>query len=248
MTTKVVPGMLIAVPDKDGVAREAASRMARAARDGIAKRGSFSIALSGGGTPNPAYALLAQERSIDWSKVEVYWVDERAVPPDHDRSNYAHAKAALVDAAKIPATNVHRMPADATNLEEAAREYAQLLAARVPAAGPGEAPQLDLVVLGIGDDGHTASLFPGEKTIDVVDRWVAAVPPAKDREARLTLTVPVIEQARAVMILCVGKAKQEPLERIWAVSGDVHHTPGRVVRGCRGAVTWVIDKAAGGLG
>ena len=246
MTTKVVPGMLIAVQDKDGVAREAASRMARAIKDGIGKRGGVTIALSGGSTPNPAYALLAQE-NVDWSKVQVFWVDERAVPPTHDRSNYKAAKANLLDPANIPAANVHRMPGEAQDLEQAAREYAQLLGSRAPAA-PNGAPQLDLVIMGIGDDGHTASLFPGEKTVDVLDRWVAAVPAGKDREARLTITVPVIEQARSVMILCVGKAKQEPLERIWSTSGDVHHTPGRVIRGCRGAVTWVIDKAAGGLG
>jgi 6-phosphogluconolactonase len=247
MTTKVVPGMLVAVADQHGVAHETSTRISRAITDALDKRGTCALALSGGKTPSPAYALLANE-TLDWNKVEIFWVDERAVPPDHERSNYRAAKEALLDRAEIPEINVHRMPGDAPDLDQAARQYAQLLSSRVAAVTPTSAPQLDLLVMGVGDDGHTASLFPGEKTVDILDRWVAAVPSARDREARLTITVPVIEQARAVLIVCVGKTKQEPLERIWSVSGDVHHTPGRVFRGCRGAVTWIIDKAAGGLG
>jgi 6-phosphogluconolactonase len=112
----------------------------------------------------------------------------------------------------------------------------------------GGLPSLDLQVLGIGTDGHTASLFPGERTMHVTDALVAAVPPKSDREARLTLTVPVLENARSSVILVLGKDKHPALERIWATHGSVDETPGRVIRNFRGSICWVIDRAAGGMG
>ncbi|MEO8876058.1 MAG: 6-phosphogluconolactonase [Polyangiaceae bacterium] len=247
MTTKVVPGMLIASPDSEGVAREASARMARIIREAIATRGEANIALSGGETPRVAYTRLAQEAGILWNKVRVFWVDERAVPAEDDRSNYHHAKESLIDPAKIPADRIHRMPADEKDLDAAAREYEAILSKYVP-KGPRGAPQLDLVILGIGEDGHTASLFPGLPTVDITDRFVAAVPAHADLEPRLTLTVPVIEETRNAIVLAVGKKKQEPLERVWQTSGDIHKTPARIVRGVRGSLAWIIDKAAGGLG
>jgi 6-phosphogluconolactonase len=138
------------------------------------------------------------------------------------------------------------MPGEAPDREAAARDYEKALRARVEADAEG-IPALDVVVLGIGDDGHTASLFPGETTIDLTDRLVAAVPARGDREARLTLTAVVLEHAKNVFILAVGAGKLPALERVWAAQGDVHETPARVVRGCRGTLTWIIDKAAGGL-
>lgn len=247
MTTKVVPGMLIAAQDADGVAREASARMARLIRDAIGARGSAVIALSGGDTPRAAYAKLAKEDGIVWNKVHVFWVDERAVPADDDRSNFHHAKESLTDPAKIPADHVHRMPADAKDLDAAAREYEQLLLKYAP-KGPKGAPQLDLMILGIGEDGHTASLFPGLPTVDITDKFIAAVPAHDGLEPRLTMTVPVIEETRNAIVLAVGKKKSEPLERVWQTSGDIHKTPARVVRGVRGTLAWIIDKAAGGLG
>lgn len=247
MTTKVVPGMLIAAQDSEGVAREASARMARLIRDAIGARGAANIALSGGETPRAAYTKLAHEDGIFWNKVRVFWVDERAVPKGDDSSNYHHAKESLIDPAKIPADHVHRMPADEKDLDAAAREYEQLVTKYVP-KGPRGAPQFDLIVLGIGEDGHTASLFPGLATVDITDRFVAAVPEHDGLEPRLTLTVPVIEETRNAIVLAVGKKKQEPLERVWETSGDVHVTPARIVRSVRGSLAWIIDKAAGGLG
>ena len=138
------------------------------------------------------------------------------------------------------------MPADAPDLDAAAREYDRLVRAHVELDADG-VPAFDIMVLGIGDDGHTASLFPGETTVDLQDRLVAAVPAKGSREARLTVTAPVLEHARNLLILVVGAAKRPALERAWAAQGDLHETPSRVVRGCRGSVTWIIDKAAGGL-
>jgi 6-phosphogluconolactonase len=246
MITKVVPGQLVATLDADHVAREASARIARVLRDAIGLFGQATIALSGGNTPRAAYALLAKE-SLDWAKVEVFWVDERAVSPTDERSNYRWAKAALLDSAPVLPARVHRMPADSADLDGAARAYEALIRAKVAQVGP--LPGFDVVVLGIGDDGHTASMFPGEPTVDITDRLVVAVPAAPPKhEARLTLTSPILENARAVFILAVGKDKCPALERVWSITGTTKETPARIVRGVRGAVTWVIDKSAGGMG
>jgi 6-phosphogluconolactonase len=247
MTTKVVPGMLIALQSPDDVAREASSRIARTIRESIETRGSTNIALSGGETPKATYAKLAKEPQILWSKVHVFWVDERAVAPTDDHSNYRWAKEALLDPAKIPPENVHRMPADAKDLEQAAREYEALLVTKVR-IGQGGVPAFDVMVLGIGDDGHTASLFPEHPAVSVVDRFVLAVGETPGREPRLTVSAPVIEQARALFVLAVGAKKTPALERVWSTFGKLEETPARVVRNARGSIMWIIDKAAGGMG
>ena len=244
MTTKVVPGMLIAVPSAEDVAREASARLAKMIGQAIKQRGKATIALSGGDTPKQTYSRLAEEE-VDWSVVEVFFVDERAVPPNDDRSNFKHAKECLIDPAKIPEAHVHRMRADDTDLEHAASEYEQILRTRV-AVGQGGVPSFDVMVLGVGDDGHTASLFPGMATVEITDKYVVAVGKT-DREPRLTVTAPVIEQARAVFVLAVGAKKTNALERVWAVSGSLRDTPARVIRNARGSIHWVIDKAAGGM-
>jgi 6-phosphogluconolactonase len=246
MTTKVVPGQLIAVPSSAEVAREAASRIARGLQSAIGKYGSASVALSGGSTPRDAYALLARESEVDWTKVNVFWVDERAVPPTDDRSNYRWAKATLLDAAGVPPSRVHPMRAEAPDRDAAARDYERLIRGHVQVDTDG-VPAFDVVVLGIGEDAHTASLFPGEATVDVVDRLVVPVPAKQEREARLTLTPPVITHARGVIVIAVGIGKRDALERVWSIQGDTRKTPARIIRECRGGVTWIIDKAAGGL-
>lgn len=244
MTTKVVPGQLIALRDDAEVAREAATRVAKALRGAIGRNGHTSIALSGGNTPRAAYSLLARESGIDWTRVDVFWVDERAVPPTHERSNYRSAAQTLLDVAGIAPERVHRMRAEEADRDAAARAYEREIRDCVELDGDG-VPAIDVMVMGVGDDGHTASLFPGEPTLDVTDRLVASVAAAGEHEARLTLTVPAIEHARAVFVVVVGASKRQALERAWIAQGDVHRTPARVVRGCRGAVTWIIDKAAG---
>lgn len=248
MVTKVVPGLLIATPDKAEAAREAASRMTRAIREALAERGTAAIALSGGSSPLDAYALLAKE-TFDWTKIHVFWVDERCVPPDDDRSNYLHAKKAFLDAIAIPEGNVHRMEGEAADPAAFAASYEALLRKTIPAK-TGEVPALDLVVLGIGDDGHTASLFPGYPDVDITDRLVTATKPAPTSPPvpRITLTPPVLEAAKASVIIVLGAKKHEPLERIWSTSGTVAETPSRIIRGFHGSITWVIDRAAGGMG
>jgi 6-phosphogluconolactonase len=239
---KVVPGELVTEADPAGVAREAAARMAGVLRAALEARGKASIALSGGNTPRDAYATLAGEPGLDWTKVDIFWVDERAVGPTDDRSNYRWAKVTLLDAAGVPPERVHRMPSDAPDLDLAAKAYDSAIASLTT----DHTPAFDLVVLGVGDDGHTASLFPGDPTVDVTDRLVAAVPARPGREARLTLTRTVIQQARQVLVLVVGAGKQRALSLAWAREGDVHQTPSRIIRDCKGVVTWIVDEAARG--
>lgn len=229
--------------DAAGVASVASERIAGVLRSAVARRGSGCLALSGGNTPRATYTLLGRRTDVDWSRVDVFWVDERAVPPDHDRSNYRAAKGTLLDAARLPAERVHRMPAEQADLARAAADYAALVAQRVPRGASG-APAFDAMVLGMGDDGHTASLFPGEPAVLVTDRFVADVPASGSREARLTLTTPVIQAATAAFVLLEGAAKRGPLQRAWAASGDPRETPIRVVRGCKGTVVWIADRAA----
>ena len=246
MVTKVVPGLLIATPDAAQAAHEACARITKSIYDAIRDRGTATIALSGGSSPLDAYRLLAKA-TIDWNKVHVYWVDERAVPPTHDRSNYGSAHKALLETAGIPEANIHRMHGEATDLATAASDYEAVLRETVKAK-LGGLPSLDLLVMGIGDDGHTASLFPGDRTMYVTDKLVAAVPATAEREARLTLTTPMLENARASVVIVLGKGKHPALERIGAANGDLYETPARVIRNFRGSICWVIDRAAGGMG
>lgn len=247
MSTQLVPGQLLALRSPTQVAQQAAERIAESLRRTVQARGYATAALSGGNTPRDAYARLAETPGIPWSGVRLFWVDERAVPPTDERSNYRWAKAILLDPARVPPLQVHRMPADRPDLDVAAQEYERLIREQVDADGPG-APRFDAIVLGVGDDGHTASLFPHDRTIDVVDRLVASVPAKAGRnEARMTMTAPLLHAAREVFVLAVGAAKRQPLERVWSVHGDVHDTPARTVRECRGAVTWIVDREAAGL-
>jgi 6-phosphogluconolactonase len=246
MTTKVIPGMLIAMVAAEDVAREASARIAKTLREAVTSRGHASLALSGGETPKATYAKLAAEPGIDWTKVDVFFVDERAVAPTSARSNYRMVKEALLDPAKVPADLVHRMDGEAKDLARAATEYEQILRSKAPKGA--RTPELDVLILGVGDDGHTASLFPGDGTVEVADKLVMAIPAKGEREARITLTVPVLENARAAFVLAVGSKKTPALERVWAVTGSLADTPARAIRNIRGSIMWVIDKAAGGMG
>jgi 6-phosphogluconolactonase len=238
-------GKLVMMPDSARVTEASAERLSAALCSRLARPGSASIALSGGNTPRDAYKLLAKAPDIDWSRVEVFWVDERAVASTDERSNYRWAKATLIDGARIAPAQVHRMPADGPDLAAGARAYESVLRSRI-APGPGGVIAFDVMVLGIGDDGHTASLFPGETTVDIEDRYVVSVPAKDAREARMTVTRPVIQHASQAFVLAVGTGKRRALERAWAPTGDLHVTPSRLIAASRGEVTWIVDEAAAG--
>jgi 6-phosphogluconolactonase len=236
---------LFLVNDPSDIAPAAAKQIAEALRDAITATGRATLALSGGNTPRDTYALLAREQGIVWNGVFVLWVDERAVPPGDERSNYRWAKATLLEGAPIPPENIHRMVAEREDRDVAAREYEASIRATV-ASGADGVPSFDVAVMGIGDDGHTASLFPGDAGVDVVDRLVVAVAGSGTREPRLTITRPLIEHARRIFFLVSGQGKRAAVERAWEDDGDVHATPARVLRGCRGQVIWIADEAAAG--
>ena len=202
----------------------------------------YALALSGGSTPKPLFERLARPdlaRRIDWQRVHLFWGDERFVPQDHPDSNYRMAKLALIDHVPIPPANVHAVPTDGTP-ETAARRYAQTLrdyygAERLDV----NRPLFDLNLLGIGDDGHTASLFPGAPQLLEEKEWAVAVVGQKP-EPRITLTYPVLDSADAVVFLAQGEAKRDPVAR--ARRHDPGTPAGLVAP--RGDLLWFLDKAA----
>jgi 6-phosphogluconolactonase len=240
MTSEGNRGRIIEAGSAHGVARVASERIAQALRIALARDGFGTLALSGGETPRETYALLARQPDVDWARVQVFFVDERAVAPTEDRSNYRWAKQTLLDAARIPSDHVHRMRAEDSSGEAAAQDYERLIRKYVAFDADG-LPAFDAAVMGIGDDGHTASLFPGETTVSVLDRLVAAVPAGAGHEPRMTITVPVIQHARRLFFIVEGAAKGPALERVFAEEGDVRRTPARVALGCRGSVEWIVD-------
>ena len=232
----------IVASDDGEMDRLGAELMARAIAEAVEERGAAAVALSGGSTPLGTYAALATY-DLPWGAVDWFWVDERAVPPDHARSNYGAARRALA-AAAIPEERFHRMEAEAADLAGAAARYEALLRRRFGVAG---AVAFDAMTLGIGDDGHTASLFPGTGAASIADRLVAAIPADRTPglEARLTLTAPVIQEARLGLVLVRGGSKRGPLAAARA-AGAEDEVPARVLRGVRGQLVWLLDAAAAG--
>ena len=213
------------------------------AREAITKRGRFAVALAGGSTPRATYEVLARDYAdeLDWSKVHVFFGDERPVPPDHKDSNYRTARETLL--ARIRAGSVHRMRCELPP-EEAAAAYEEVLREFF---GPGEPPSFDLILLGLGADGHTASLFPETSALDVTDRWVVANPVLKLETVRLTLTIPAINAAKAVTFLVAGEGKAEALKEILESDADPRAYPAKFIRPESGALTWMLDKGAASL-
>ena len=227
--------------NKEALADAAAQDFARRAGEAIDASGRFTVALAGGSTPKAAYELLAREYAgpVDWSRVHVFFGDERTVPPDHEDSNYRMAKQALLDHVQVGSE--HRMRGELLPAE-AASAYEEELWSFF-----GEPPRLDLVMLGIGEDGHTASLFPHTPALDVRDRWAIENPVEKLETTRLTLTVPVINAARAVVFAVAGEGKAEALAQILESDADPHEYPAKLVSPEDGEPTWMVDEAAAGL-
>jgi 6-phosphogluconolactonase len=195
----------------------------------IAERGSCGICLAGGRTPEPVYRELASGSSIDWTRVDVFFGDERAVPPDHPDSNYLTVHLALLSRVPIPAGQVHRMEAERADREAAAREYERSLP-----------PRLDVLFLGMGPDGHTASLFPGSAALDERYRLVVPVLGAKVPAERLTITPPVIEAARKLAVIATGEDKAVMVAL--AIEGPLEPKAVPVQLARRGC--WFLDPAA----
>jgi 6-phosphogluconolactonase len=228
------------LPDRAALVERALDIVLTKLQIAIAQRGLSTIALAGGSTPKPLYEALAT-RDLPWEKIHVFWGDERYVPPDHPDSNEGMARRAWLDKVNIPAANIHPMPTgaahpatDAENLEQYLRQFFQL--------APGDFPALDVILLGMGDDGHTASLFPHTDALQVRDRLIAVG--NKDGQPRLTFTAPLINHARSVIFLVTGASKQSALAQVFAPEGDELTYPTRLIKP-NGELWWLLDEAAG---
>jgi 6-phosphogluconolactonase len=240
---RLLSGELVVRETSEAWAEAAAEVIERASDSAIAARGSFAIALNGGSTPLPLYKTLRRSpwrESIRWAAWRVFFGDERACPPDDERSNYHMVRTTLLDHVPIAPGHVHRMPADSADLDAAAREYAALLERELP-RGPAGAPRLDCILLGLGENGHTASLFPDTPALDVRDRWVtrgrADYPPYD----RITLTFPTLNAAALVAFLVTGASKRAALGA--TAAGEA---PAARVHPGDGELVWLLDSAAGG--
>ena len=229
-------------PDPAAAAEATADRFVAAAQAAIAERGVFRVALSGGSTPKAVYPLIAtppRRDEVDWSAVEFFWGDERAVPPDDPESNFGVAYQMLIS--RLPAARpdrIHRMPADAPDLEAAALAHEAELRLAFEAGGS-DLPAFDLIWLGMGPDGHTASLFPGSTALAERERWVVANWAPGPQAWRMTLTYPVLNAGREVIFVITGADKADALRRIVAGGSGL---PAEEVRAA--AVEWIVDAEA----
>jgi 6-phosphogluconolactonase len=235
-------------PDIEHLSLAAAERFIALAAEAVAARGRFTVALAGGSTPRVLYSLLASATfagRVDWPRVEAYWGDERCVPPEDSRSNFRLAHEALLARVPAPSQNVHRMRGEAEPAAAAA-EYERLLRQRFGDSGPDTPPAsgFDLVLLGMGDDGHTASLFPHTPPLDEQVRWAVPNWSAETQTWRVTLTTPVLNEARQVLFLVSGNTKAERLAQVLEGPRDPHALPAQLIVPAHGEVAWFVDQGA----
>lgn len=203
------------------------------------------VALSGGSTPRRMHELLAEDTSIDWSRVHLYWGDERSVPPTDAQSNYRMARETLLERVNIPDDHIHRMRAEQPPAA-AARDY-ELELQRSFGVRPPAFPRFDLIVLGVGADGHTASLFPGTAALDERERWVVANEAPQLDTMRITLTYPVLNNAAMLLFLVAGADKVDAIRRIFSPANDAP-PPAAHAHADNGVTLWMFDgNAAQGL-
>lgn len=206
-------------------------------------KGGFSIALSGGKTPRPMHGLLSKEpflSEMPWDKTDFFWVDERCVPIQNRQSNYGNAKRDFLDKAPVRPGNVHPMPGE-MDPETGAREYGEFLIDFF-SLSEGQIPVFDLIFLGIGEDGHTASLFPGHDVLDEKERPAAALTGGEPPLDRITLTLPVINRAKKVVFMVSGKSKAGIIKKLFGPNS--HDLPALKVRPSDGELVWLLDSDA----
>ena len=234
--------------DSDELAAHAADQIVQIAQEAIRVRGRAMVALAGGSTPKKSYRLLAQpprRGRMDWAHTYLFFGDERFVPPDDPSSNFAMVQEALLKPASVPAGRVFQVPTRLGSAAAAAQAYAATLRRAFASDDP---PRFDLILLGLGDDGHTASLFPGAASLRVTDRWVVASPPGTlpPPVERITLTLPVLNAAREILFLVVGPNKAQALQEVLEGRPGRAERPAAAVHPVDGMVTWLVDEAAAG--
>lgn len=235
-------------PDPAALAGAVATRVAALAHDALAARGAFHVALAGGATPRLLYRSLADDyrTAIDWARTHIYFGDERCVAPDHADSNYAMAHEALLRHVPIPPAQIHRIEAEDPDPAAAAARYAALLHRCLPRPRPHAPGRFDLVLLGLGPDGHIASLFPGTVILDESHAWAAAAFVEKLHVWRISLTFPVLNAARHVVLLVAGDNKAAIVQDVLGAPGAAARYPVGRLRP-EGELEWFLDHAAARL-
>ena len=232
-------------PDQHTLARATANHFVECAAEAMASHGYFSVVLAGGSTPRATYEALATVEyapRIEWEKVHVFWGDERCVAPTHEDSNYRMAFEVMLRHSPIPVKQIYRMEGE-LEPKQAAKTYEK----RLQAFFAGKPPRFDLVLLGLGDDGHTASLFPATKAITETRQWVLANYVRKLSSWRLTMTARLINQAANVSFLVSGKGKANILRRVLAGRYAPEEIPAQIIRPERGQLRWLMDAEAATL-
>jgi 6-phosphogluconolactonase len=239
------------VAHPEALQRRAAEEFVRHAEAAVQQHGHFSVALSGGSTPKSLYALLAStgdafRTQVPWDAVHFFWGDERHVPPDHPDSNYRMTHEAMFSKVPVPAAHIHRIEGETPDADNAAAAYEQTLRDHFRLQ-PGQLPRFDLVLLGMGPDGHTASLFPGTKALHEQQRLVVANWVEKFNTFRITCTVPVLNNAAAVVFLVSGEDKTGMLRTVLEGEKQPEHYPSQLIRPTNGKLLWLADQAAARL-
>lgn len=236
--------------DAEALARAAASIFLEAAHLAVREKGNFAVALSGGTTPTALYSLLAGDSDlrarVPWQQTYFFFGDERHVPPDHPDSNYRNANDAMISRISVAAGQVFRVKGEYSDAARAAAEYEQDLRAffHLPS---GQFPRFDLVMLGMGPDGHTASLFPGTKALHENNRLVAANWVGKLYAQRITMTAPLLNHAALVMFMVHGSDKAQPLKAVLEGPYEPEQLPSQLIRPHHGTLLWLVDESAAGL-
>ncbi len=235
-------------PTTPALVEAAAYHLLDHAHQAIAARDSFTLALAGGSTPKGLYAMLATppfRSQLDWTKVRFFWGDERHVPPDHADSNYRMAHEALLRHLPISAGQVQRVPSELPDAHTVADQYETVLREQFGVAEP-DVPRFDLILLGMGPDGHTASLFPGTEAVHETSRLVAAPWVETLQASRITFTPVLLNHARQVTFLICGQAKAETLHAVLEGPFQPDTLPAQIIGPRDGTLTWFVDQEAGG--
>lgn len=243
-------GILRILDSADALCEAAAAEFLSTAADAVQEHGSFSVALAGGSTPKALYAMLATDpqlrTQLQWDKLYFFFGDERHVPPDHPDSNFRMAQEAMLSKVSLSPQQVARIKSEYADAQQAAREYEQTLRDFFCLAA-GQLPRFDLVLLGMGPDGHTASLFPGTRALRegkrlVVSNWVE-----KLGTDRITITVPVLNNAARVLFLVQGEEKASALKAVLDGPRNPGQLPAQLIQPASGQLLWLVDKAAASL-
>ena len=238
------------VSDPKALHRAAAAEFVRAAAEAVRDQGRFTVALSGGSTPKGAYELLAGDpvlrAQVPWDKTQFFWGDERHVPPDHTDSNYRMAREAMLSKVDVDSRQVWRMAGERPEAGVAASDYERTLRECFRLAA-GELPRFDLILLGMGPDGHTASLFPGTKALQESGRLAVANWVGKLYTDRITLTAPVLNNAALVMFLVQGEDKAPALKGVLEGPFEPDQLPSQLIRPSHGRLLWLVDQTAGSM-